>query len=184
MLRYWMYDALRITAVFRKRAVFAVIILMDCLCCLYCARAADLPNFYLDLQDENFQSPFAIYHRRFSTNTVPKWFLAQVAFRNCNKFEMCVLHSFRVFSQCVCLHTTGKSTRCWATSIGWRAGGCTSPFVAIHTPSFSCGVVWGCSYYSTLTVSWRRGVINPHMRNHVCGKRLIVLCPYLLSLSS
>jgi len=40
-------------------------------------RSAVLGEFYLDLQQPSYQSPFAIYHRRFSTNTLPKWPLAQ-----------------------------------------------------------------------------------------------------------
>ncbi|MEN9214794.1 MAG: glutamate synthase-related protein [Gloeomargarita sp. DG02_1_bins_92] len=40
-------------------------------------RSAVLGEFYRDLQDERYQSGFAIYHRRFSTNTMPKWPLAQ-----------------------------------------------------------------------------------------------------------
>ena len=40
-------------------------------------RSCDLGVFYRDLQDPRYSSPFALYHRRFSTNTVPKWFLAQ-----------------------------------------------------------------------------------------------------------
>ena len=40
-------------------------------------RACDLGLFYRDLKDPMYKTPFAIYHRRFSTNTVPKWFLAQ-----------------------------------------------------------------------------------------------------------
>lgn len=40
-------------------------------------RSAVLGEFYLDLQDPNYQSAFAVYHRRFSTNTMPKWPLAQ-----------------------------------------------------------------------------------------------------------
>merc|ERR1719163_140700 len=36
-----------------------------------------LGPFYKDLTNELFQTNFAIYHRRFSTNTVPKWPLAQ-----------------------------------------------------------------------------------------------------------
>jgi len=39
--------------------------------------SCDLPRFYKDLTDPAFESTFAIYHRRFSTNTIPKWFLAQ-----------------------------------------------------------------------------------------------------------
>ena len=33
--------------------------------------------FYKDLTDPRYTTPFAIYHRRFSTNTTPKWPLAQ-----------------------------------------------------------------------------------------------------------
>lgn len=40
-------------------------------------RSCDLPHFYKDLTNTDFTTKFAIYHRRFSTNTVPKWFLAQ-----------------------------------------------------------------------------------------------------------
>ena len=40
-------------------------------------RACDLGLFYRDLSDPTYKTNFAIYHRRFSTNTVPKWFLAQ-----------------------------------------------------------------------------------------------------------
>jgi len=36
-----------------------------------------LPQFYKDLQDEDYTTKFVIYHRRFSTNTNPKWPLAQ-----------------------------------------------------------------------------------------------------------
>ena len=40
-------------------------------------RSAVVGAFYLDLQNPDFVSQFCIYHRRFSTNTVPKWPLAQ-----------------------------------------------------------------------------------------------------------
>ena len=36
-----------------------------------------LPQFYKDLTDEDFTTKFVIYHRRFSTNTNPRWPLAQ-----------------------------------------------------------------------------------------------------------
>ena len=36
-----------------------------------------LPEFYPDLQDPAFVSAYAVLHRRFSTNTAPKWSLAQ-----------------------------------------------------------------------------------------------------------
>ena len=39
-------------------------------------RSEILSEFYTDLQNPNYVSPFAIYHRRFSTNTMPKWPLA------------------------------------------------------------------------------------------------------------
>ncbi len=40
-------------------------------------RSEVLGEFYQDLIDEKYTSNFAVYHRRFSTNTVPKWSLAQ-----------------------------------------------------------------------------------------------------------
>lgn len=33
--------------------------------------------FYPDLQDEDFEASFVLFHQRFSTNTLPKWKLAQ-----------------------------------------------------------------------------------------------------------
>ena len=39
-------------------------------------RSEVLGRFYLDLQNPDYVSPFAVYHRRFSTNTMPKWPLA------------------------------------------------------------------------------------------------------------
>ncbi|XP_057548960.1 ferredoxin-dependent glutamate synthase, chloroplastic-like isoform X1 [Amaranthus tricolor] len=40
-------------------------------------RSEVLGMFYYDLQNERYSSPFAIYHRRYSTNTSPRWPLAQ-----------------------------------------------------------------------------------------------------------
>jgi len=39
--------------------------------------AEQLAEFYPDLRDERFESAFAIYHQRYSTNTFPQWWLAQ-----------------------------------------------------------------------------------------------------------
>ncbi len=36
-----------------------------------------IKEFYIDLRDENFEISFALFHQRFSTNTLPKWKLAQ-----------------------------------------------------------------------------------------------------------
>jgi glutamate synthase (ferredoxin) len=36
-----------------------------------------LPKFYKDLIDPDYITQFSIYHRRFSTNTRPRWSLAQ-----------------------------------------------------------------------------------------------------------
>ncbi|MFV9654999.1 glutamate synthase large subunit [Pseudomonas sp. NY15366] len=38
---------------------------------------ADLQQFYPDLGDERLQTAIAVFHQRFSTNTLPKWPLAQ-----------------------------------------------------------------------------------------------------------
>ncbi len=39
--------------------------------------AQDCAEFYPDLKDDRFESAFAIYHQRYSTNTFPQWWLAQ-----------------------------------------------------------------------------------------------------------
>ena len=39
--------------------------------------AEQVSEFYPDLQDDRFESAFAIYHQRYSTNTFPQWWLAQ-----------------------------------------------------------------------------------------------------------
>ena len=36
-----------------------------------------IKQFFVDLQDEDFKISFALFHQRFSTNTLPKWRLAQ-----------------------------------------------------------------------------------------------------------
>jgi glutamate synthase (ferredoxin) len=36
-----------------------------------------LPAFYADLRDPDFETPFAIFHQRYSTNTQPSWSMAQ-----------------------------------------------------------------------------------------------------------
>jgi glutamate synthase (ferredoxin) len=40
-------------------------------------RSHDLGSFYADLRNELFEAKWAVYHRRFSTNTLPRWSLAQ-----------------------------------------------------------------------------------------------------------
>ncbi len=39
--------------------------------------AEQVAEFYPDLMDERFESAFALYHQRYSTNTFPQWWLAQ-----------------------------------------------------------------------------------------------------------
>jgi glutamate synthase (ferredoxin) len=38
---------------------------------------SQLPGFYADLRDPDFETPFAIFHQRYSTNTQPSWSMAQ-----------------------------------------------------------------------------------------------------------
>ena len=37
----------------------------------------DIGNYYLDLQQSDLVTRLALVHQRFSTNTMPKWELAQ-----------------------------------------------------------------------------------------------------------
>jgi len=41
--------------------------------------AEQVADFYPDLMDERFESAFAIYHQRYSTNTFPQWWLPTMA---------------------------------------------------------------------------------------------------------
>src|SRR5690606_11282337 len=38
---------------------------------------ADLPAFYLELADPRMETAICVFHQRFSTNTLPRWPLAQ-----------------------------------------------------------------------------------------------------------
>ncbi|HRO13653.1 MAG TPA: glutamate synthase large subunit [Paracoccus sp. (in: a-proteobacteria)] len=68
-----------------ERAAVAAQIAGMYLCTLSCRSiiykgmmlAEQVSVFYPDLQDERFESAFAIYHQRYSTNTFPQWWLAQ-----------------------------------------------------------------------------------------------------------
>ncbi|MCC6174617.1 MAG: glutamate synthase large subunit [Chloroflexi bacterium] len=39
--------------------------------------APQLPTFYNDLRDPEYETALALFHQRYSTNTLPNWFLAQ-----------------------------------------------------------------------------------------------------------
>jgi glutamate synthase domain-containing protein 2/glutamate synthase domain-containing protein 1/glutamate synthase domain-containing protein 3 len=52
------------------------------------AAADAVGDFYLDLADERFTAPFAIFHQRFSTNTAPSWERAQPFRMICHNGEI------------------------------------------------------------------------------------------------
>jgi len=39
--------------------------------------AHQLPTFYRDLRDPQFETALAVFHQRYSTNTFPNWYLSQ-----------------------------------------------------------------------------------------------------------
>ncbi len=47
-----------------------------------------LAEFYLDLADDRFEAPFAIFHQRFSTTTTPTWERAQPFRMSCHNGEI------------------------------------------------------------------------------------------------
>ncbi|WP_341503206.1 glutamate synthase large subunit [Gallaecimonas sp. GXIMD4217] len=57
----------------------AYVVSLSCLVIVYKALvlAADLPRFYPDLADLRLTSSICLFHQRFSTNTLPRWPLAQ-----------------------------------------------------------------------------------------------------------
>ena len=64
---------------YEREAPAAYICSLSCRHLVYKALCAphQLPHFYGDLADPLFQTAFALYHQRFSTNTLPSWELAQ-----------------------------------------------------------------------------------------------------------
>ena len=68
-----------------EKAVIAAQIAGMYICSLSCRSviykgmmlAEQVSVFYPDLMDDRFESAFAIYHQRYSTNTFPQWSLAQ-----------------------------------------------------------------------------------------------------------
>ena len=52
------------------------------------AAADAVRGFYVDLQDERFEAPFAVFHQRFSTNTAPTWERAQPFRMICHNGEI------------------------------------------------------------------------------------------------
>ena len=64
---------------YEREAPAAYICSLSCRHLVYKALCAphQLPRFYGDLADPLFQTAFALYHQRFSTNTLPSWELAQ-----------------------------------------------------------------------------------------------------------
>lgn len=82
-------EAERRLMVARKRAIISVrsqvgcldfyIASFSCRTIVYKAmvKSGKLPAFYLDLTDARFAAKWTVFHRRFSTNTLPRWALAQ-----------------------------------------------------------------------------------------------------------
>ncbi len=50
--------------------------------------ADSLAGYWLDLADERFEAPFAVFHQRFSTNTLPTWERAQPFRTLCHNGEI------------------------------------------------------------------------------------------------
>ncbi len=55
-----------------------------------------IKSFYLDLQDEDFEISFCLFHQRFSTNTLPQWRLAQPFRMIAHNGEINSIHANRV----------------------------------------------------------------------------------------
>ena len=72
--------------------------------------AEQVAVFYPDLMDERFESAFAIYHQRYSTNTFPQWWLAQ---------------PFRMLAHNGEINTLKGNTN-------WMRRGCTRPRTSIR----------------------------------------------------
>ena len=98
-----------------------------------------LPAFYLDLAEPDFQSPFAIFHQRYSTNTQPSWRLAQ---------------PFRFAAHNGEINTVSGNRR-WMRAR--QASLCKSLGVSEETPLLEPGMSDSASFDNALEVSLRNG---------------------------
>ena len=79
-----------------------------------------LGRYFKDLTDSAYETAFAIYHRRFSTNTNPQWPLAQpmrVLGHNgeINTLQVCPALIWSVSSLRACRSTMARSVLCKRT---------------------------------------------------------------------
>jgi glutamate synthase (NADPH/NADH) large chain len=66
-----------------------------------------IKKFYKDLNDEDFEASFALFHQRFSTNTLPEWRLAQ-PFRTLahnGEINSIAANRFNVYAKCEALQS-------------------------------------------------------------------------------
>ncbi|WP_187648135.1 glutamate synthase large subunit [Nitrosophilus labii] len=61
-----------------------------------------IKKFYPDLEDEDFEASFALFHQRFSTNTLPEWRLAQPfrAIAHNGEINSITANRFNVLAKC------------------------------------------------------------------------------------
>ena len=64
-----------------------------------------IKKFYPDLADEDFEASFALFHQRFSTNTLPEWRLAQPfrAIAHNGEINSITANRFNVYAKCEAL---------------------------------------------------------------------------------
>ena len=86
-----------------------------------------LAAFYLDLADERFAASFAIFHQRFSTNTLPTWERAQPFRMICHNGEINALAGN---------NNRMRARPCWArTRAGSARRSCSIPCSTTRTPT-------------------------------------------------
>lgn len=81
------------------RAFFFASLSADTIVYKALTRSRDLPRYYLDLQDERFRTRFALFHRRFSTNTRSTWDKAQPFRVLCHNGEINTIRGNRTWTR-------------------------------------------------------------------------------------
>lgn len=81
------------------RAFFFASLSADTIVYKALTRSQDLPRFYLDLQDTRFGTRFALFHRRFSTNTRTSWDKAQPFRVLCHNGEINTIRGNRTWAR-------------------------------------------------------------------------------------
>ena len=98
----------------------------------------DLPAFYPDLRDPNYTSAIALFHQRYSTNTLPTWAMAQPFRFIAHNGEINTVQGNRNWMMARDETASWRSRTASAASNSGRSSACPAATPSASTTSSSC----------------------------------------------